>query len=67
MSAASALGPKSDGLAADGYTAFSEQVFNITMAKIEPVIEQNCVRNDVRWESVAFVCIHRLIVPISVH
>ena len=45
-------------LAADGDTAFSQKVFDISMTQIETMIEPDSVTDDVWWESVAFVSIH---------
>jgi putative transposase len=41
-----------------------QKIFNIPMAKIKTVVEPNSVVNDVWWESVAFIGIHRKILPI---
>ena len=35
------------------------------MTQIEAIVEPDGVTNDVRWESVAFVCVHEPILPIS--
>jgi hypothetical protein len=35
------------------------------VAEIEAIVEPDGVGNDVRWESVAFICIHWPIPPIS--
>ena len=43
-----------------------EQVFDVPMTEIEPVVEPNGIGNYVRRESVAFVCIHPAILPNSV-
>jgi hypothetical protein len=39
-------------------------IFNISMAKIESIVQPNCVADDSRWESVAFLCIHGPILPV---
>ena len=41
-----------------GYTTLRQQVLDIPVAQVEPVIEPNSVTNNFRWESMAFVCIH---------
>jgi hypothetical protein len=48
--------PEADGLAADGDTAFSQEIFDIPEAEIEPEVEPDCVGNDIGRESVAIVC-----------
>jgi hypothetical protein len=35
------------------------------VAEIEAIVEPDGVRNDVRWESVTFICIHCLILAIT--
>jgi hypothetical protein len=56
---------EADGFATDGDASLSQKVFNITVAEIEAIVQPNGVRNYVRWESVAFVCVHRPIVSIT--
>ena len=56
--------PQSDGFVADSYTAFSQKVFDITVAEIESVIEPDGVGDDIGWESVTLVCVHPAILPI---
>ena len=41
----------------------SKQIFDITVAEIEPVVKPDSVTSDIRREPVAFVCIHRRIIP----
>jgi hypothetical protein len=57
--------PKADSFAADCDATFSEEIFDIAVAEIESVVEPDGVTDDVRRESVAFVCIHQPILPIS--
>ncbi|MFT4873377.1 hypothetical protein [Congregibacter sp.] len=54
--------PQADGLAADNDASLGLQVFNVSMAKVETIVEPDGVGNDVWWESVALVCIHRRII-----
>jgi hypothetical protein len=54
--------PKADRFAADSDAAFSEQVFYISVAEIEFVVEPDSVGDDVSWESVALVGIHHRII-----
>ena len=32
-----------------------EQIFNITMAKIEAMIKPDCILDDFRWEAASFI------------
>ena len=50
--------PETDRLAADSNAALCQKIFSISVAQVEAVVEPDCVGNDVRWESVAFVGIH---------
>jgi hypothetical protein len=58
--------PETDGFAGYSDASLSEKIFYISVAEVESVVEPNCVGNYVGWESVAFICIHRRIVSISV-
>ena len=56
-----------------GYSdaSFGEQIFNEwsgipAMTEIEAKTKPDSIGNNVRWESVAFVCVHPPILPISV-
>jgi hypothetical protein len=50
--------PEADGLVGDSYASFGKQVFNIAMAEVKSVVQPDGVRNDIGWESMAFVGIH---------
>jgi hypothetical protein len=50
--------PETDRFVAYGYTALGQQIFNISMAKVEPVVEPDCVADDIWRESVPLVGIH---------
>jgi hypothetical protein len=56
--------PKTDRFAADGDTSLGKEIFNVTMAQIESVVEPDGIGDDVRWESVSFVCAHGPILAI---
>ena len=56
--------PQADRLTSDDNAAFSQEVFDITMAEIESVVAPNSVGNDIGWESVALVSIHPPILAI---
>ena len=45
-------------LPADHDALFGLEVFDITVAEIEIIVEPDSMRDDVRRESVAFVCVH---------
>ena len=53
-----------DGLAADGDTTFSQEIFDVSMAKIESVVQPDCAGNNVGRELVPFVGAHGPILPI---
>jgi hypothetical protein len=36
------------------------------VAKIESIVEPDCITNDIRREAMAFVCVHPPILPILV-
>ena len=57
--------PEADRFAANGDATFGEQIFNIPMTEIEAIVEPNCVADNFRRESVAFVSIHLPILSIS--
>jgi hypothetical protein len=44
--------------AAYGYSSFSQQIFNVSVAEIESIIEPDSVADDGSWKSVALVGIH---------
>jgi hypothetical protein len=51
--------PKADRYAVHDNTPFCQQVFNISMTKIEPMVKPDRVTDDIGWEPKAFICIHR--------
>ncbi len=54
--------PQPDGFAADGDASLSEQIFDVSVAEIEVIAEPDGVTDNIGWESVTFISIHRLIV-----
>jgi len=58
--------PEADGFSTDDNPSFSEQILDISMTQVESEVQPDRVTNDFRWEAVAFVCVHPLIVSISV-
>jgi hypothetical protein len=50
---------------ADYDATFSQQIFNISMAETESVVEPDRVTDDVGWEPVPFVSIHPPILSIQ--
>ena len=53
--------PQSNRFAADRDSAFGHKIFDITNTQIEAVIKPDCVLNDLRRETVAFIYRCRLI------
>jgi len=53
--------PEADRFSGYSDTPFGEQVFDIAMAEIEPVVEPDGITDDVGWKSVALIGIHQLI------
>ncbi len=56
--------PEADRFATDNDASLGQDIFDISMAKIESITESDSVGNDIGRESVTFVCIHGLIVSI---
>ena len=50
--------PETDRFSADGDAPFGEQVFNVSMAEVEFVVEPDGVADDVGRESVTLISIH---------
>lgn len=44
-----------------GDTSFSQQIFNVSVAQAESVVEPDRVADDIQTELVALVCSHRTI------
>ena len=55
--------PEPDGLSTDSDAPLSKQAFNIPVAQIESIVEPDSVADNIGRESVAFVCVHRRIIP----
>jgi hypothetical protein len=47
--------PEPDRFTTDGNATLGKNIFNITVTKIESVVEPNGVTDDVGWESVSFI------------
>jgi len=47
---------------ADSNTSLGQQIFDISVAQVEAVVEPHRVTDNLRWKSVSLVCIHPLIV-----
>src|SRR6056300_799782 len=54
--------PESDGFVADSDTSFREQIFNIAKTEVESMVEPDGIADDIGWESVPLVRIHRRII-----
>jgi hypothetical protein len=50
--------PETDRFPSDYDPAFSQEIFDIPVAKVEAIVEPDSIGNDIRRESVAFVGIH---------
>jgi len=56
--------PKADRLTCDNNDALSHDIFNVTVAEIESVVEPDGVIDNIGWESIPLVGIHPKIPPI---
>ena len=56
--------PESDRFITDDDPALSQEIFDIPMTQVEAIGAPDCVADDIWWESVTFVCIHRPILTI---
>ena len=54
--------PESDGFVADTDTSFREQIFNIAKTEVESMVEPDGIADDIGWESVPLVPVHRRII-----
>ncbi len=54
--------PQPDRFVADSNTSLGQQIFDISVAQVEAVVEPHRVTDNLRWESVSLVCIHPLII-----
>jgi hypothetical protein len=61
----SVVGEFGGGCVTDGDGTLSQQIFNITVAEIESVVGPDCKADDIRQDSVTFICIHWPILSIS--
>ena len=50
--------PQPDSFVADCYPTLGQQIFNIAVTEVEPVIEPDCITDDFGRESVSFISIH---------
>ena len=53
--------PEADRFSADSDAAFSQKIFDISVAQIESIVEPDCVTDDIGRESMALICAHGLI------
>ena len=56
--------PEAEGLPGYSYAAFGQEILDIPVTQIEAIVEPDGITDDVGWESVTFVCIHRLMLPV---
>ena len=57
--------PETDRFSGYSDVSLSQEIFDITVAEIESIIEPDGVGNDIWGEPVTFIGIHRPILPIS--
>jgi hypothetical protein len=57
--------PQADCLSADSDAPFGQEIFDVSVAQVETIVKPDSVRNDIGWESVAFISIHPPILSIS--
>ena len=49
-----------------GDASLGQKIFNISVAEVESKVQPNGIGNDIGWESMALICIHPQILPITV-
>ena len=57
--------PKPDRLSADSDASLSKEIFDITVAEIEAIVEPDGIADDIGGELVSFIGIHAPILSIS--
>ena len=57
--------PQADRFTADSYTSLRQDIFDISIAEIEAIVEPDGIADDVWGEPEAFVCVHGKILAIS--
>ena len=57
--------PEPYSLSSNGDTSLGKEIFDITVAEIETIVEPDGTGNDIGWESVALISIHGAILAIS--
>ena len=58
--------PKTDCFPTDSDSPLGKEILDIAVAEVESIVEPDSVGDDVRWESVTFICVHPPILPVSV-
>jgi hypothetical protein len=56
--------PQANCFASDRDATLSQQIFDVSVAQIEAVVESDCIGNDIWRESVTFIGIHPPILSI---
>ena len=56
--------PETDLFPGDGDISFRQEIFDVSVARIEAIVQPNCVADDIWRESVTFVRIHQSILAI---
>jgi hypothetical protein len=57
--------PETDRFSGYCNASLGQQVFNISVAEIESIVDPDCVGNDIWWETMTFICVLRPSVSIS--
>ena len=58
--------PESDGFSADYDSALSQEIFDVSVTQVEPVVQLNRTADDVRRKSMSPVGVHGPVVSIAV-
>ena len=56
------VAPQVGRLSVDGDPTFSEEIFIVSVALVESILQPNCAVDDISWESMALIGIHDQIV-----
>jgi hypothetical protein len=59
--------PETDRFRSDDNVSLAKKIFNIAVTWTKSVLEPDRLRDDIRWESVAFISIHPSILAILGH
>ena len=57
--------PQTDRFSGYSDAPFNQEIFNVSVAQVEAIVEPDSIGNDIWWESVSFIDSHQPILPIS--